>query len=90
MDKPKIQYSDLGRCLVGECASVFLRAHPHLIIKEGGEWVTTSRVQSLRPTANGPIFVTLNSIYLPLDAHFSDPPFTYSDKLPKLAEAIEA
>jgi hypothetical protein len=90
MNKPKIYYADLAHCLIGECAIVFLRAHPHLVIKDGGEWITTSVVQSLRPTGNSPIFETYNSVYMPHDANFSDPPVVYFDQLPKLAEVIEA
>lgn len=69
LTKPEIRYADLGKCAKGESARVFLREHPQVKLPEGGQWVYTSAVLGfIRHTFNGPVFETLNSIYLPYPA----------------------
>lgn len=64
--KNKIEYSDLGTCVIGKRAHVFLRQHPTVKLPEGGTWVFTSAVLGfLKTGSNGPIFETMNSIYTP-------------------------
>lgn len=69
MSKPEIRYSDMGTCLIGRGADVYLRDHPSVKLPEGGAWVTTSEVLGfVRQTMNGPVFETRNTIYLPYPA----------------------
>lgn len=64
--KNKIEYSDLGTCVVGKRAHVFLHQHPTVKLPEGGTWVFTSVVLGFQKhTANGPVFETVNSVYTP-------------------------
>ena len=67
LSKPQIRYADLGNCLIGRRADVFVRTHPSVPrIPVGGAWITTSEVLGfLRHEANGPVFETRNSIYRP-------------------------
>ncbi len=64
--KPIVYYADLAHLEIGRSAWVFLRQHPVSPISVGGEWVFTSRVQAIhKPAADGPVFETLNSLYMP-------------------------
>lgn len=64
--KTKIEYSDLGTCILGKRARVFLRHHPNLTLPDGGAWVITSSViKFLSHSALGPVFETHGSIYQP-------------------------
>lgn len=64
--KQTVKYIDLGFCVVGCPARVVPLNHPHQFVKNR-EWATTSPVQSLTWTPNGPVFETLNTIYVPVD-----------------------
>lgn len=65
--KTKIEYSDLGTCVIGKRAYVFLRQHPKLKLPAGGTWVFTSNVLGfLKAGSNGPTFETMDSVYAPV------------------------
>jgi hypothetical protein len=67
--KPEIPYSDLGKCVIGARADVFVKYHPHAQIPVGGAWIKTTKVERIvRHTFNGPVFETQNSKYTPFPA----------------------
>jgi hypothetical protein len=62
--KPRVQYSDLGYCKLGEEAKVWPLNHP--VPRLNGAWVTTTLVQHIQPTSEGPVFETRNTVYMPV------------------------
>lgn len=81
--KPSVYYIDLGgRPVSGSRVWAKVKDHPTLNITGNGAWVHTSPIQAVvRDTMSGPVFETLNTIYVP---HSTE---GYIPNAPKFAEA---
>lgn len=67
MSKPKVRYADVGFVAPGFSATVRPLDHPSDLVSNK-TWVRTTPVQKiLYHSSNGPVFETLNTIYLPAD-----------------------
>lgn len=67
MSKPKVRYIDVGFVTVGDSALVLPLDHPSDTVSNT-TWARTSPVQKiLYQASNGPVFETLNTVYLPAD-----------------------
>lgn len=64
--KQTVKYIDLAFCIIGFPATVVPLNHPSDLVSNR-VWATTSTVQSITWTPNGPVFETLNTIYVPVD-----------------------
>lgn len=67
MSKPKVRYADVGFVTPGFSATVLPLDHPSDTVSNT-TWARTSPVQKiLYQSSNGPVFETLNTIYLSAD-----------------------
>jgi hypothetical protein len=66
----KVRYVDCACVEVGRSARVICLDHPHV---PNGTWVTTTLVRAIQQSPAGPLFTTLNTLYIPED------PMLFSD-----------
>jgi hypothetical protein len=81
--KPRVRYSDLGHCKLGEEAKVIPVDHPRTSLNGG--WTTTTVVQHIQPQTEGPVFETRNTVYVPLEEEPEDDAVLDSEVLRDLA-----
>ena len=62
--KAIVQYSELAG-LPSTGGSVLIKPIDHPNERLNGKWVRTSEIQEVGSTSQGPVFETLNSIYIP-------------------------
>jgi hypothetical protein len=58
----KVLYVDIGKCVVGERADVIAYDHP---TAPNNVWIRTSIVQHIVYTRDGPVIITMNTLYSP-------------------------
>lgn len=71
--KRRVYYTDLGRCVEGDSARVYIR---------GQGWFRTTPVLEITPHCDGLVFETLNSFYwpAPTDGTPLETTYKYSEK----------
>jgi len=68
----KVRYVDCACVEVGRSARVICLDHP---LAPNGVWLTTSPVRAIQQSPVGPLFTTVNTLYIP------DDPMLFSDKI---------
>lgn len=71
--KPRVRYIDLGSCIEGQPARLIPFDHPNKSLN--GQWITTTKVQSIVRQARGPVFQTRNTVYWPGETDESLPKY---------------